>query len=184
MPNIYYFTPMRGDKNLGSAINSHCELVKNEEDWICIIDQDTCFLYPFVSKQIEDVIEKHGETYQLFSCVTNRLGLDWQLPYGLSKDTNISNHYIIAEKHFKEYYDEVVESKSPTAGLFMLFKKKTWFNNKFEDGIITKHGVFIDWYFSASILKKGGKIGIMKGLYLFHYYRLHQKNAREYNHLL
>ena len=181
-PNIYYFQPMRGDKKFGEWLNKHCELVPNDNDWICITDQDTCFVYPFASKQIEDTIKRHGEKYQLYSCVTNRLGLQHQLPYGLSKDPNMLNHYRIAEKHYNELYSEILESKQPTAGLFMLFQKKTWLKNKFNNGLANGTR-FIDFDFSSGVLKQGGKIGIMKGLYLFHYYRMHQVNPKTYDHL-
>lgn len=184
-PNIYHFVPGAGDKNLGREINKHCEIVPNDNDWIVIRDNDTCYLHPYINKQLEDIIKKHGNDYQLFSCVTNRLGLKYQLPYGLMDETNILKIRELAEKHYKEYYDEVIPCSrlQPTAGLFTMFQKKTWNKLKYVDGLATP-GAFIDWQFTHGHLQLGHKIGICKGVFLFHYYRMHQDNWREYKHLL
>src|SRR5690606_25808907 len=45
---IWYFVPGAGDKNLGAALNRHCELVPSDDDWILIRDNDTAFLHPFI----------------------------------------------------------------------------------------------------------------------------------------
>lgn len=179
---IWYFSPGCGKKELGQRLNQHCELVPDGEDWICIRDNDVAFLTPHINKQIEDIVEKHGKDFHLFSCVTNRLGLSHQMPYGLMAETNILNLREISEHHFNNHYDEVENSISPTAGLFMLFQKKTWKNNNFIDGIC-ENGLFVDHQFSSRILRNGGKIGICKGIFAFHYYRLHQKNPLEHQHL-
>ncbi|AGO48488.1 putative glycosyltransferase [Cellulophaga phage phi18:2] len=181
-PKVWYFTPGRGDKNLGQAYNDHCELVP-DGDWICIMDGDVLFLNPFWSKQIEDIIIKHGNKYPLISCLTNRLGLEYQLPYGFSEDPNILNHAEIADRHFEEFYDVVDPSPKPTAGLFMLFPKTTWDIVKFQPGLASGE-VFVDWAFSSTVMKKLGKLGIAKGLYLFHFYRFNRKHKRDINHLL
>lgn len=181
--NIYHFVPGAGDKNLGRELNKHCAIVPNDEDWILIRDNDTCYLHPYINKQLEDIILKHGKDYELFSCVTNRLGLKYQLPYGLMDETDVLKLRELADEHYEKYYDEVVPSKQPTAGLFMLFQKKTWKRHKFDDGLATP-GSFIDWRFTNGLLQKRARIGICKGIFLFHYYRMHQENAREYKHLL
>lgn len=183
--NVYHFVPGAADKNLGRELNKHCEIVPNDDDWILIRDNDTCFLHPFINMQLEDIIKKHGNSYEILSCMTNRLGLKYQLPYGLMKETDVLKLRDIAEKHYKEYYDEVVPCKNnePTAGLFTLFQKKTWKKLKFEDGLANTGG-FIDWRFTNGHIKLGHRIGICKGIFIFHYYRMHQNNFREYNHLV
>lgn len=182
-PNIYKFVPGAGDKNLGREINKHCEIVPNDDDWILILDNDTCFLHPFIDKQLEDIITKHGKNYDIFSCMTNRLGLAYQLPYGLMVESNILKLHEIAERHFRDFYDEVIPCtvRQPTAGLFTLFQKKTWKKIKYQEGLVS--GGFIDWRFSISHLRKGARIGICKGIFMFHYYRMHQANWKEHEHL-
>ena len=183
-PNIYHFVPGAGDKNLGRELNKHCEIVPNDDDWIVIRDNDTCYLHPFINKQLEDIIKKHGNNYEIFSCVTNRLGLKYQLPYGLMDETNVLKLRDIAEKHYAEYYDEVrpCSNTEPTAGLFAMFQKKTWKKLKYEEGLANAGG-FIDWRFTKGHLDIGSRIGICKGIFLFHYYRMHQNNWREHKHL-
>lgn len=179
---IWYFVPGCGQKKLGQTLNDHCGLVPNEDDWICIRDNDVAFLHPFINKQIEDILEKHGKYYSLFSCLTNRLGLSHQLPYGLMEDADVLKLNKAAQYHFDNFYDVIENSISPTAGLFMLFQKKTWDRTKFIDGICEK-GLFVDHQFSSAILRNGLKIGICKGIFAFHYYRMHQENVAEHKHL-
>jgi hypothetical protein len=181
-PQIWYFVPGAGDKNLGAALNRHCELVPSDDDWILIRDNDTAFLHPFINRQLEDIVERHGRDYHLFSCYTNRIGLDHQLPYGLSANPDILHHRVLAEKHYAEHYAEVITSSKPLAGLFMLFQKKTWRAHPFEQGLAD--GDFIDFRFSNGLLKKGYRLGICTGIYMLHYYRMHQKDQREHQHLL
>lgn len=169
-PKVWYFTPGRGDKNLGAAYNQHCEMVP-EEDWICIRDGDTMFLNPYWPQQIEDIILEHGSNFPLISCVTNRLGLKNQLPYGFDNDPNILNHLERANYLFSTKYLEVTATHSETAGLFMLFPKKTWEKIKFKDGLVNGN-VFIDYEFAHAVKTQLGRIGIAQGLYLFHLYRM------------
>jgi hypothetical protein len=178
---VWYFVPGAGDKNLGAALNRHCEIVPHEDDWILIRDNDTAFLHPFINRQVEDIVAKHGDRFDLFSCLTNRLGLAHQLPYGLSPEPNVLHHRKLAEQHFAKHYDEVIPSSKPTAGLFMLFRKRTWLEHPFEPGLA--EGDFVDFKFSNGLLQKGKRIGICRGIYLFHYYRMHQTNWREHKHL-
>lgn len=182
--NIWHFVPGAGDKNLGRELNKHCEIVPNDEDWIVIRDNDTCYLHPFINKQLEDIIKKHGNDYQIFSCLTNRLGLKYQLPYGLMNETDVLKLRDLAEKHYAEHYDEIIPCRrnEPTAGLFAMFQKKTWKKHKYDEGLANAGG-FIDWRFTKGHLDKGSNIAICKGIFLFHYYRMHQDNWREYNHL-
>jgi hypothetical protein len=184
---VHYFTPASGDKNLGRAYNKACEMVTDLNDWICIRDGDTMFLTPDWPKQIEEIIQTNGHNYQLISCYTNRLGLKHQLLNGeLSQDTDVRNHTNLALRQRDKYRTEVVQSPSYTAGLFMLFKRSLWDTIKFKEGLTSSDEStdFIDAQFSKEVLKKGGRIGLAKGIYLFHAYRLHQKTHRDWSHLL
>jgi hypothetical protein len=179
-PRVWYFTPGRGDKNLGRSYNEHCDLVP-EDEWICIRDGDTMFLNPYWPKQIEDIILTHGDKFPLISCVTNRLGLENQLPFGFSENSDITYHLNIANRLFASKYLEVDTTKTETAGLFMLFPKKTWNAVKFELGLVNGN-VFVDYQFAHAVRTKLGNIGIAQGLYLFHLYRM-GKHKRNIEHL-
>lgn len=178
--NIWYSTPGRGDKNIGKAFNDFCSLIKDDEDWICLRDGDTMFLQPFWTKQIEDVIAKHGSEYQLFGCMTNRLNDGHQLHLGKrSEETDIMYHKQVADYYFKDHYDEVGDAPF-VAGMFLLFQKKLWNEIKFLE-----NSIHFDRLFSESVKGKGYKIGLLKGLYIFHYYRMGSSNPGfDYKHLL
>src|SRR5690606_29445132 len=75
--NVHHITPSRSDRNLGRAINEIVEGLP-EQDWICVRDMDTLVLdTESYTRQCEQ-IARSGE-FQLVSCMTNRLGLEWQL---------------------------------------------------------------------------------------------------------
>lgn len=180
-PKIWYFVPGAGDKNLGKTLNEHCALVPNDDDWILIRDNDTLFAHPFINQQLEDIVNGEGSSYDLLSCYTNRLGLAHQLPYGCMAETDLLKLKRLADEHFDKYRTEVVPSPLPTAGLFMLFPKRTWSRVKFAEGL-ADGPEFIDHQFANGVLKTGGKIGICKGIFLVHLYRM-GKELRDTSHL-
>lgn len=190
--NVYYFTPARGDKNLGKACNDHCRSVPNDDDWICLRDGDTMMLTPNYSKHIEDIIERNKDNYDVIGCMTNRIGLAHQMiNKKMSEDTDIRNHMNIAFELEKSNYGEVVRSPSYVAGHFMLFSKRAWVEHPFEEGkiLITKivnkkrEIGFVDYWFSNFFYKRK-RVGIATGLYIFHLYRLFHPNRSIKSHLL
>jgi hypothetical protein len=61
----------------------------------------------------------------------------------------------------------------------MLFSKRTWEDvGGFREGGVAVGGQTLDNHFSKSVIKIGGKIGIAKGIYLFHIYREWANNVR------
>lgn len=182
VPKVWYFTPGRGDKNLGRAYNDHCAQA-GPGDWICMRDGDTMFLNSFWPKQIEDIILRNGGRYPLISCMTNRLGIKEQLPYGFSEERDIMVHSARAEERYDKYYDEVIPVNTQTAGLFMLFPQRTWAKVKFKEGL-TNGGTFIDYSFAEEVMRKLGGLGIANGIYLFHFYRMDKPNKKYIEHLI
>lgn len=177
---IHYLQPFAVDKNIGRAYNEECGLVPND-DWICITDHDSCFLHPDSPKQLYDIAENNAGRYSLLCCVTNRLRAPDQL-YNrtFSTDTNILNHKAIADKLFATKYAEVSPFPHPAAGLLMLFPKSTWEMVKFKE-----HRINFDAHFSNEIRQQGGRIGLMEGVYRFHFYRFDKADPfNSINHLL
>lgn len=160
---IHYLTPFDTAKQIGAAHNKAVELIKNSEDWICLRDADTMFLTPDFGQTIETAIGTHGANFQLLGCLTNRLGVPHQLYNGLSASSDISEHINIA-KNCKE--NNTVTSCNLVAGMFMLFQKKTW---EAVDGF--KPSIHFDKTFSNDVISKGGKLGVLQSVYLFHLYR-------------
>ena len=70
---IYYFSPFNSQKQIGKSHNEHCSLVPNDDDWICITDSDVLFLRPDTKTQIEEIMNIHGDKFQVFGCLTNRI---------------------------------------------------------------------------------------------------------------
>ena len=188
---IYSFTPFASDKNFGKACNDHCELVPNDEDWILLRDCDTTFLTPDFPQQIQSIVDKYHDKYDVIGCYTNRIGLEYQL-YNktFSEDTNIKNHIEIAKQLHEKYGDEVAPLNKNIAGFFLLFSKKAWKEHPFEEGLLVskkdydgkvKSG-YIDYFFTNYFARKK-RVGIALGLYVFHVYRMFGKNRLDQAHL-
>lgn len=173
---IYYFAPFDSEKNIGRSHNQHCAIVPNAEDWICITDSDVIFLLPDTKKQIEDIIRKHGNDYQVFGCLTNRIASLHQRWCVASFDvTDIMVHKDIASTLQKLKYDEVIETNINIAGFLMIFQKKIWDKYQFSDNSIR-----FDSEFTDKVKADGGKLAIMQGVYVFHDYRLGHDNPAYY----
>ena len=172
---IYYFAPFDSEKNIGKSHNQHCAIVPNDDDWICITDSDVLFLLPDTKKQIEDVIKKHGNDYQVFGCLTNRIASSHQQFSHFDYDTDISAHKVIANHCRHERYDEVKKTDINIAGFLMIFQKKTWKKYKFSNNSIR-----FDSEFTDKVKADGGRLGIMQGVYVFHDYRSGHENPMFY----
>ncbi len=172
---IYYFSPFNSQKQIGKSHNDHCSLVTNDDDWICITDSDVLFLRPDTKAQIEEIINIHGDKFQVFGCLTNRIASPHQQLAGFSENTDIQYHKMLSDKCFNESYSEVKETDINVAGFLMIFQKKTWNKYKFSDNSIR-----FDSEFTDKVKAEGGKLGIMQGVYVFHDYRLGQKNPMYY----
>lgn len=170
---IYSFTPFSIEKNFGKAINQCCSIVPNDEDWICIRDGDAMNLTPDWGNIIQDAIDKHGSDYQLFGCWTNRLNkscMGHQLAREAYDEFDIRYHHFHAD-NVSEISNDVIIPVHMIAGFFMLFQKKTWI----KSGGFAENSKTFDVKFCNSIINKGGKIGLINRLYMFHLYRIWAK---------
>jgi hypothetical protein len=184
--NVHHITPGRSDKNIGRAIN---EIVKAlpDNDWICLRDIDTLPMYHEKIYQQCEHIAQAGE-FDLVGCMTNRLGLHYQLVGGRkSNDSDILNHRKIGVDLYKEHGNDIMAIQQVIGGLFMLFPKSTWKTvGGFPEGGIQIQGHFFDYHFCKKVMQQRLRIGIAKGIYLFHYYRFeHKEDTRKaISHLL
>lgn len=184
--NIYEFTPSgvgENFKDYGRALNMHCSLVPFDEDWIVIRDQDSLYFPGDYRKIIREATIKHPNC-GIFGAYTNRIGLKWQLIDEKRNDsTNIMELYEISRERSEKYGSECETVNKPIAGFFMMFKKGTWKNAKFQEGDFSKCPVLFDWDFSQRVISMGLNTMLIKGLYLFHFYRMQQDDIRDTNHL-
>lgn len=172
-PEIFYLQTYDVECNIGRAYNNHIKHLPNDS-WIVISDHDSNFLIPDFGIQLVDVIKKYGNEFDLLGCVTNRLRGKHQLYKNeFSENFDIKHHFGIACDLFKNEYAEIEETDG-IAGVFMMFKKSTWE----KVGGFVENSIICDTLFNKAVKNAGGKIGIIKGLYLFHCYRLWAKDYR------
>lgn len=172
---IYYFTPYALDKNLGAAYNHYMELLPNDDDWACFIDGDACFLTPDWGSVISNVVDQYPDT-GMFTCYTNRIANPQQLYCGkFSENADIRYHRNIAIVCRQVNPHKVSDLSRPISGIMMIIQKKTWRDFPFKDGLLS-----VDNDISNRLLKAGKKVRLIKGIYMFHYYRFNEgrKNVK------
>ena len=122
---VHHITPATSDKNFGLIINRLISTLP-DEDWICLRDIDTIPPDHVTFINQVDEIASNGK-FDIVGCMTNRLGLKWQLYNGkLSDDYNFLNHVKIAKELSTKHGSKVMGTFQNVAGLFLLFPKSTW----------------------------------------------------------
>lgn len=204
MVKIWDICPFSSAKELGKCHNEFVAIIP-DTDWVLIRDPDTMYLHPHQRAWIEDIVGNHGDSWDLLGCMTNRIGVNEQLQkqinfihdrdkgykIELEPDTmfdvkDIEIHATVAQclniyfSQFPKFFDDnKIQETDVIAGFFMLFRKSLWNKIKFEQGID------FDIKFCNAVKKAGGRIGIMKGIYIWHSYRLQHDNPTKYKkHLL
>ena len=173
-PNIFYIQPYAVDMYYGKQINKHIEMMPDDA-WIVLTDYDSMFLSPGYGRIIHNAIVEHGNDTDLFTCWTNRLGNAKRCFAGtFSTDFDIRNHARLARSLEREPGHECKEVEDRTvAGVCMIFSKRVWQDNKFDDlPIIAKVADHHSESFDVRWCKKiKGSIKRIEGLYMFHFYR-------------
>ena len=177
---IYYITPYLTG-NIGKAINEAIAVLP-DDSWVCLRDTDTMFLLPDQPSMLEELIMSNPP-FDVIGATCNRLGSGYQLfSNQINDDPDILNHIEYA-KIAREYHKTNVEEVpfgTPLAGFFLLFRKSLWNEIPFEEKSIQ-----FDLIFSRTLHEKGKRLGLMRGMYLFHIYRVCQTNPqRSIHHLL
>jgi len=173
---IYHFNTLFSGQSIGKYYNKCCEIVPDGE-WICLWDADVMTFHTFADWNgfLEKVIAKNPQV-KLFSCVANRIGTHKQR-VGKIQDLNPSMKYhrLKAEKYYNTFGIKVRTDTKTVSGLMLLFNKDTWK----EVGGFTEEGIAgVDTKFSRAVWERGHKVGIMQGMYVMHYYRLVEGNAK------
>lgn len=175
---VHHITPATSDKNFGYIVNQAIDGLP-DNDWICLRDIDTFPPYheEFI-KQV-DIIANGNHNFDLIGCMTNRLGLKYQLVPGMFDITDLKAHRDVAKKLSNNRVIKPLNNYQTIGGLMMLFSKKTWLKaGKFPEGGIQINGKFVDYYFSRAVCRFG-KLGIAEGIYLYHNYRVDYPNTRD-----
>jgi GT2 family glycosyltransferase len=180
---LFENTPYRSDKDLVEAYNSFMRIVPDDA-WVLFRDADTLFLDSFYGKQIEETILRY-DNIECFTAVTNRIYRPEQLHKDKYDGDDIKFHRNIATQ-LKNKYGTRCE-KYPDVGLMsgfcFLLKKTAW----------KKIGGFKPWHKNQSkmlgvdnqlhkdLKEHGIDVMIMKGLYVYHWYR--GGDAKKTDHL-
>lgn len=165
---IHYLTPYSPEGNIGRAYNEACANVPSEEDWIVIRDGDTMFLTPEWGRQVKDVLEANGDRYGLYGAMTNRVASPRQRIEGTFDEMDLKKHYLIAEEEERNHWSGVEDMEEDVAGFFMAFRKSTWT----KVGGFKENTPVFDRKFTRAVRKAGLGVGLMRGLYVLHAYRL------------
>lgn len=165
LPDISYYQPFAIDGNLGKEYN-YVQNGHDDDDWICITDQDVCFLDSRLKLWIAKTVVSNPD-FDIFTCMTNRLSDSQQLVKGMYDIADIRMHKMATINQWKKFGTKVKEATQPTAGLFMLMKARTLRSVPFRNGLI-----YLDTDFYLRALAEDYRVGIMRGIYIFHYYRL------------
>jgi len=182
---IWYFTPYATDKNYFKAIDAYMKVVP-ENDWVCLRDGDTMFLYSDFGHKLQGYIDRYPNT-GLFTCVTNRCHYTCQqLNTTAFEERDIVWQKRIADRVFSDKQYKVKEVDRRIAGHMMMIKKSTWtkIRAEVERKVIAqgKKILGVDTKICNAILKYGLKIRIMEGFYLFHFLRF-DKGIDDETHL-
>lgn len=166
---VFHIIPWNSDKNIGKSYNESMSLV-NSDDWVCFLDGDAVHTTPFFGKRIEEVIDSNPE-YSLFTCYTNRIGFPIQIAPGVNNETNDQKyHREFGENMWNQHGTSVLDvtKKRYISGVLLLIKKNVW---EKVGGFKTNDMLGVDNDIHMKVSHFGGKVGLMKGIYVQHWYR-------------
>jgi len=174
-----YTTPEEG-KNIGKAYNACMELLPNDDDWACFLDHDAMFTTQDWNHQLYEIIDANPE-YSCFTAMTNRIGNPDQRFAWV--DTN--NHDIVyhrglgteAQSQFRLDVKDITKRQT-LSGVVILVQKSAW---KKAGGFEEEGFLGVDNHFDIAIRKEGMKTGLMKGIYVYHWYRFSEHRIETRN---
>lgn len=184
---IYFFSPYSFEKKFFCAYDKYVSLVNNPDDWICFLDGDTMFLSQTWGHDLKKYTEKYPDAGML-TCYASRAGYPSAIPKeGNNQIKDILFHRNVSEKLRLKYLNNCVVKpyNRRVSGHLMLMKRGTW--DLIKNGVKkrvnanNKKILGVDTQISYEILSKGKSILLMRGIYILHYFRLHDNSK---THLL
>lgn len=166
---VYHCIPWNSEKLIGKSYNQFMNLISGN-DWCCFLDGDAVHTSSFFGKRIESVIENNPD-YSLLTCYTNRIGCPYQIAPNVDKKTNDqSYHRNFGENLWNSFGTQVVDitKNQLLSGVLILIKKSMWeeVGGFKESGMLT-----VDNDIHEKFKKNNLKVGLMKGIYVQHWYR-------------
>lgn len=166
---IYYSIPYSLSKNIGKAYNHECDRLPDDNDWICFTDGDARFVTPYYGHQLHSIIQRYPDC-KLFTAVTNRVGTEYQCIPNMWDVEEYDKHVKKGHQLYELYNTECedITHKEPLSGVVILIQKSEW---KRVGGFKENGMLGIDNAIHKNVKEQGGKVMLMKGVYVFHYYR-------------
>ena len=169
LPNIYTFVAYDTEQNLGRFYNSAMSLLA-DDDWAVFIDSDAMFVQEDWGHKIQRVIKQNPD-YGFFTCLTNRVGCEWQLADAIDRNNQDILRHVDYGKDIAENAEvdsvEDVTDYSGLSGVCMIIQKKVWDQiGGAKDGF---HGVDNDLHRKSA--DQGIKVGLIESLYIYHLYK-------------
>jgi hypothetical protein len=170
--------------NLINAYNRHMELLPGNEDWAIFIDHDALWTTYHWKRQIAQYIESYPE-YSCFTCLTNRVASVKQVAPNAPTNNNYEEHRAFGELLANaplELEDFTIPTPNHLSGVVIVLHKSAWKNiGKFKTWNATSNILGVDSALHRDLHQHGYKLGIMKNVYVYHWYR--GGNSQDKSHL-
>ena len=154
--------------NLGWVYNNFMDMV-HANDWVCFLDHDAIFTTRNWYLQLNEIIKENPD-FGMFSCYTNRIGQQSQKISGIDETNHDMAYHRKIGKLLQDTHKNTVReitTQNILSGVVILISKKTWKEiGGFSDGFLG-----VDNKLHQDCSHSGIKVGLMKGVYVYHWYR-------------
>jgi hypothetical protein len=178
--SVHYIQPYSREKNIGGAINTAIrQLNAHPTDWVVLTDHDVLWLLPDSKAQIENILLT--TQYDVLGPMTNRLAKPTQLHKRVFDIWDVREHIKIAQDRQKLWRSDIQPTREVLAAFCLCFRVSIWQRL----GGFVENSIQFDTLFCRAAVADGLRLGIMRGVYLFHLYRALSRNPKqEIKHLL
>jgi hypothetical protein len=177
---VHFIIPWSTEKNIGKVYNETMKMI-GDDDWVCFLDGDALNTTTYFGTNIERIIKKNPE-YSLFTCQTNRVIRNYQLLENVDWENNdMEYHRNIGEELWLKNgvsVEDITDLK-PLSGVMILTSKETW---EIIGGFPEEKMLGIDNEIHKKVKDHQLKVGLMKGVYVYHWYR--NGDIKEKQHLI
>jgi hypothetical protein len=175
---IYYTMPWDSGVNVGRYYNSFMEALPNDEDAACFMDADAALVTGPYGRQFEAILRRYPEC-GLFFGMTNRLGCQHQVVKSVDPVSNdIAYHRKVGAELLEKYWDECVQVTATKtdlmSGVLFILRKAAW---KKAGRFLDKGILGVDNDMHAKVAAAGIPVMLMKGAYVYHWYRGGKRNV-------
>ena len=166
------------EKKLFEAYNDFMSRLENGE-WACFLDHDAMFTTRNWYLQLLAIIKKHPGV-ACFTAMTNRIQSKAKLQLVTHQSArhnhDIKFHRNLGQKLSEKHWDEIkILPRSPAmSGVLILYSKDKWKKTPFRSyqrSTKMRHFLGVDYQIHRDLLDRGEKVAVMRGVYVYHWYR-------------